>query len=241
MGIFSIFKKKNDINSQQFRDAYVLALVHKLRTPLNGARWALDSVINSKDSGDNKEILTETYNKIISAINTVTDILKTAEINDKDANLVLNKEKVNLCTIVDDILKNLDYLRQKKEVTLERGNICDPIAVFGDKKVLEIGLTNIFDNAYRYSPKGNVRIDISKEGNMAKLVVQDNGVGMTCEDLKHVFEKFYRGENAKLVDSNESGVGLYSTKKIIEMHNGKITLDSADHKGTKIEIKLPVD
>ena len=240
MGIFSIFKKDKDLNSQQFRDAYVLALVHKLRTPLNGARWALDTVIN-KDDCDNKEILTETYNKIISAVNTVTDILKTAEINSKDGALDLNKEKVNLCVIVEDILKNLDYLRQKKEVTIERGNICDPIAIYADRKVLEIGLNNIFDNAYRYSPKGTVRIDISKEGNMAKLVVKDNGIGMTKEDMKHTFEKFYRGENAKLVDSNESGVGLYSTKKIIEMHNGEISIDSIDGKGTTIEVKLPID
>lgn len=240
MGIFSIFKKDKDLNNQQFRDAYVLALVHKLRTPLNGARWALDTVIN-KDDCDNKEILTETYNKIISAVNTVTDILKTAEINSKDGALDLNKEKVNLCVIVEDILKNLDYLRQKKEVTIERGNICDPIAVYADRKVLEIGLNNIFDNAYRYSPKGTVRIDIRKEGNMAKLVVKDNGIGMTKEDMKHTFEKFYRGENAKLVDSNESGVGLYSTKKIIEMHNGEISIDSIDGKGTTIEVKLPID
>jgi signal transduction histidine kinase len=240
MGIFSIFKKDKDLNSQQFRDAYVLALVHKLRTPLNGARWALDTVINKDDCND-KEILTETYNKIISAVNTVTDILKTAEINSKDGALDLNKEKVNLCVIVEDILKNLDYLRQKKEVTIERGNICDPIAIYADRKVLEIGLNNIFDNAYRYSPKGTVRIDISKEGNMAKLVVKDNGIGMTKEDMKHTFEKFYRGENAKLVDSNESGVGLYSTKKIIEMHNGEISIDSIDGKGTTIEVKLPID
>lgn len=240
MGIFSIFKKDKDLNSQQFRDVYVLALVHKLRTPLNGARWALDTVINKDDCND-KEILTETYNKIISAVNTVTDILKTAEINSKDGALDLDKEKVNLCVIVEDILKNLDYLRQKKEVTVERGNICDPIAVYADKKVLEIGLNNIFDNAYRYSPKGTVRIDISREGNMAKLVVKDNGIGMTKEDMKHTFEKFYRGENAKLVDSNESGVGLYSTKKIIEMHKGEICIDSVDGKGTTIEVKLPID
>lgn len=243
MGMFSIFKKSSDVDSQQFRNTYVLALVHKLRTPLNGARWALDTVINSINNGNdgNKEILNETYNKVTSAINTVTDILKTAEINYKDGTLILDKEKVNLCVIVDEIIKNLDYLKQKKEVTLERGNICDPIAVYADRKVLEIGLTNVFDNAYRYTPKGTVKIDISKEGNMAKLVVEDNGIGMTKEDMNHVFEKFYRGENAKLVDSNESGVGLYSTKQIVEMHNGSISLESEDHKGTKIEIKLPLD
>ena len=243
MSFFDIFKNKNksSSNEEPFNDAYILALVHRLRTPLNGARWALDSVIKSEDKEESKKILNEGYNKIIDAINTVNEILKVAEVDSKDGQFNLNKEKINLCVLVDDILKNLDFLIKKKEITLEYDKKCDPVPVYGDPYVLCLGLTNIFDNAFRYSPKGKVNIIISKEGNMAKLVIKDNGVGISEEDSKHLFEKFYRGKNAKMIDKNESGVGLYSTKKIIDIHEGIITLNSEENKGTTVEVKLPID
>ncbi len=229
------------VKEDQFKDAFILALVHRLRTPLNGARWALDSVINSENKNGDREILNEGYNKIISAINTVNEILKVAEINSKEGGFNLKKEKINLCNIVEDILKNLDFLIQKKEITLEYDHKCDPLTIYGDKEVLDIGLTNLFDNAFRYSPKGTVIIKINKDGDMAKLVIKDNGIGIDSDDLKHMFEKFYRGKNAREMDQNQNGVGLYATKKIIEMHKGSIKIESELNKGTKVEVRLPID
>lgn len=245
MSLLGIFNKSADnkkVSSEkdsQFKDAFILALVHRLRTPLNGARWALDSVMNGGEV--DKKILNEGYNKIISAINMVNEILKVSEINSKDGPLDLKRDNINLCTMVDGILKNLDYLIKKKEITLEYNNKYDQINILGDVDVLDMGLTNLFDNAFRYSPKGKVVVTISNEDNMAKLVITDNGIGIDQEDLKHMFEKFYRGKNARLIDPNETGVGLYATKKIIEMHNGKISIDSELNKWTEVIVKLPID
>ena len=226
---------------EQFKDAYILALVHRLRTPLNGARWAIDSVIGNENSDENKEILNKGYNKIIDAINAVDQILKIAEINSKEGQFNLKKEKIDLHVIVESILKNLDYLLKKKEITLEYNNKCDPLIITGDSEVLDIGLTNLFDNAFRYSPKGKVIVTVNKEGGMATLLIKDNGIGIDKEDFAHMFEKFYRGKNAKQIDPNENGIGLFATKKIIEMHQGQISIDSKINEGTTIEVKLPID
>ena len=115
------------------------------------------------------------------------------------------------------------------------------MTIYADHDVLCLGLANLFDNAFRYSPKGKVNISIIKEGNMAKLVIKDNGIGIDGEDLKHMFEKFFRGKNARMIDQNESGVGLYSTKKIIEIHQGTISINSEINNGTTIEVRLPVE
>lgn len=241
LNIFKNKKNKSTVKDEQFKDTFILALVHRLRTPLNGARWALDSVINSKNKEIDKETLNEGYNKIISSINMVSDILKVAEINTKEGSFNLNKESVNLCVIVGDILKNLDFLIKKKEITLEYSEKCNPLYIYGDKEVLYIGLINLFDNAFRYSPHGKVLVTLSKDGNLAKLSIKDNGIGIDKEDLGHMFEKFYRGKNAMLVDPNESGIGLYATKKIIEIHNGHISINSEINKGTEVEVTLPID
>lgn len=243
MSLFDIFKKKKETqpSEEQFKDTYILALVHRLRTPLNGARWALDSAIKNETSPENKEMLDAGYNKVLDSINTVNHILKVAEINSAEGDLKVRKDKLNLCLIVDDILNNLSFLKDKKEITLEYDKKCDPTSIKGDAEMLSIALTNIFDNAYRYSPKGKVTVVVSKEGGTAKLSVKDTGIGIDREDLKHMFEKFYRGKNAITMDPNESGVGLYSTKRIIEMHDGNISVDSEINHGTTIEVRIPID
>ncbi len=240
LGIFRKSEKSESIEKDlQFKDTFILALVHRLRTPLSGARWALDSILHNENKEGSREILIEGYNKVISAIDTVNEILKVAEINAKDG-FYLKKEKINLCTVVDDILENLDFLVKKKEITLEYDNKYEPLTIYADKEVLDIGLSNLFDNAFKYSPKGKVTVKLSQEGSMAKLVVKDNGIGIDKEDLKHMFEKFFRGKNTVFIDSKESGIGLFFTKKIIEIHQGSISINSEINKGTVVEVKLPI-
>jgi signal transduction histidine kinase len=237
----SFLEKLNIKKSSGFNEDFILAIVHRLRTPLNGARWALDSIINSKDKTIDKETLNEGYNKIISAINMVDEILKVSEIDSKSGLLNLKKENINLCAMVEEILENLDFLIKKKQINLTFDKNCDPLSVYGDKEVLNMGLINIFDNAFRYSPKGNVAVNMTKEGNMALLTIKDNGIGIDDDDKKHLFEKFFRGKNAKLLDPNESGVGLYVTRKITEMHKGKISINSELNRGTIVEVRIPID
>ncbi len=229
--------EETEIND--FKETFILGLAHRLRTPLNGARWVMDSMLQ-KETGEQKELLREGYNKIIESINIVSDMLKSAQSNDGKNLLEGKKEKVNLCVVVEDILKNLNFLITEKHIELDY-NKCDSAIVYGDKRMLESGLINIFDNAFRYSPKGKVSISVEKEGNNANLTVKDNGIGVSKDDMEHLFEKFFRGKNAMELDPDESGVGLYTTKKIIEMHKGSINIESELNKGTTIKVILPLD
>lgn len=240
MGFFDKMFGKNNSDSGTFKETYILALVHKLRTPLNGARWALDMALKNNECKD-RDILNEGYNKIIDSINTVSEILKSAELNTDGNFSNFRKEKINICIIIEDILKSLEFLVQEKQINLVYEYKCDPITIYGDKKMLELGLTNIFDNAFRYSPKGTVSVFLAQDGNMAKLIVKDSGIGISKEDLKNMFGKFYRGKNAREMDPTQSGVGLFATKKIVEMHKGNIKIESELGKGTTVEVKLPVD
>ncbi len=246
MNFFSIFGQNGNssrarkTDSSPFKETYILALVHKLRTPLSGARWGLDMALKNKECKD-RDVLNESYNKIIEALNTIGEILKAAEMDSNERFANLRKEKINVCVIIEGILKDLDYLIKEKNINLQYDRECDPVTIFGDKKLLDLALTNIFDNAFRYSPNGTVTVTLSEEGNMAKLVLQDNGIGIERDDLKHMFEQFYRGKNAKELDQTQNGLGLFATRKIIEMHKGSIKIESELNKGTMVEVKLPVD
>jgi signal transduction histidine kinase len=107
--------------------------------------------------------------------------------------------------------------------------------------MLDIALTNLFDNAFRYSPNGTVSVLVSKEDTMIKLVIKDSGIGISEEDMPKLFEKFFRGKNAKELDPDESGIGLFTTKRIIEMHKGDIKMESELAKGTTVTVTFPLD
>jgi signal transduction histidine kinase len=169
----------------------------------------------------------------------VGEMLKSTELDTGKDLFNLKKEKIDLSSITDNILKNLNFLIKANDIDLVY-NKKEGLNIFADKKTLDLGLTNIFDNAFRYSPKSQVIVSLDRVGKDARLTIQDHGIGIDPVDMEHMFQKFFRGKNAVAIDPNESGVGLYATKKIVEMHGGNIKLNSELGKGTTFEIFIPL-
>jgi signal transduction histidine kinase len=227
------FVELTEVNN--VKETFITSISHQLRTPLNGAKWAIQAAM---ESDPNSKFLKDGYEKINQSINTVGEILKSTELDVSKEFFQLKKEKINLCEMVDSILESLNFLIKGKNISLDY-NKCLDFNILGDRKTLELGLSNVFDNAFRYSPNGKVYVSMEKMGKNIKLRVNDNGIGIDSADMEYMFQKFFRGKNAIKVDPNESGIGLYATKKIIEMHSGEIKLESKIGKGTKVEISLP--
>lgn len=227
--------KKEEIKICSFDKTLVMALVHRLRTPLNGARWVLEPMI--KDSKDiDEQLLKESYNKIIEAINITTEVLNLMSDGKKAE---LKKEEFDLCVLIDNILNNLKYIAKEKNNTLEY-NKCDYSIVFADRDTLELALTNVIDNAFRYSSHSKVFVSIVREDGILKLIVKDNGVGIAPEKLKNIFDGFLSSEYRMNMEPGKNGIGLYTTKKILEMNGGSIKIDSVLGEGTTVEIMLPI-
>jgi signal transduction histidine kinase len=104
-------------------------------------------------------------------------------------------------------------------------------------------LTNILDNALRYTPEeGQVVMAVSKVENQVEISIQDNGEGVTPEEAAHLFDRFYRADPSRTRDRDAggSGLGLAIAKSIIEMHQGRIWVESEKGKGMKTIIRLPL-
>ena len=109
-----------------------------------------------------------------------------------------------------------------------------------DADKMGLALTNLLDNAVKYTPNGG-RIDfgISQEQGLIKIVVQDTGIGIPKGQKNRLFSKFFRADNAMGVQTSGTGLGLYMVKKIIDRHGGKIVVDSIEGKGTAFIITIP--
>jgi|GEM_PF-1230339 len=212
---------------------------HRLRTPLSGIRWSLETLAGDNQvSPANRPIIDDSLQRTKDAINIVNEMLKAAE--DAPGSFVnVYPVRFDLVELVRSIVKELNYLavRNKNFVRLDLPARLD---IEADTKKIYAALSNIIDNAIRYTKKGQVTISLKLEDQSASLRVIDTGMGVTIDDLPYVFNRLHRGKNAVLVEPDESGVGLYVSKKIIEMHGGQISLNSKLNEGTQVVINLPL-
>ncbi len=108
------------------------------------------------------------------------------------------------------------------------------------KEYVQETLTNLLVNSIKYTPRnGRVDITIRNKGSSVLIEIADTGIGIPQKELPRIFEEFYRASNAKEVERDGTGLGLSIAKHVIEMHNGKIWVESEEGKGSKFSIELP--
>jgi signal transduction histidine kinase len=112
-----------------------------------------------------------------------------------------------------------------------------------DAERLQRVLSNLLSNAIKYSPAGGevvIRLDVASQdgGSVASVRVTDQGLGISAEDLPHIFERFYRGRNVLSLTAG-AGIGLSGVKQIVEQHGGTVEVESAEGQGTTVKVSLP--
>ena len=207
---------------------------HQLKTPLTSITIMLDNLKDNPNMDENtKQKFIFEISKQIDWINwLVISMLKLSKL---DANVVqFYEEKINLKKFIDEIIKNLEIpIEIKEQQIVIKGN--ESASFVGDYKWQQEAVTNIIKNCIEHN-KENGKIYIKYEENtlFTKITIRDEGEGMTKEDLKHIFERFYKGQNSS---ENSVGIGLALAKNIIEKNNGMISCKSELDKGTEFVVK----
>ena len=232
------FVELSELN--RIKNDFLTVAEHQLRTPLTAAKWALGNLLEEKKFSEGDKVpFREISAKIDNSLTIVNEMLQTAETG-AGGGLKLERQKIDLGVLITSIISELQFLIKKKSVQV-RFHEPSGLVIDGDRKLLRIALANIIDNAARYSPNGTVNIVAIRAEDKILITIKDDGIGIASDDLPYVFERFYRGKNAITLDPNESGVGLYISKKIIELHNGEIKLSSAVGQGTTMSLELLVE
>ena len=207
---------------------------HQLKTPLTSITIMLDNILDSPDMDlqTRNELIKDIYREIANIKFLVQNLLilskfdaNTITFNEKEEKLedIIEEAKQNVASICD--LKNIQIILEGKE---DAKTTCD-------LKWQVEALTNILKNCAEHS-NNNTKINVLySENNMySEIVIKDEGSGIDQKDLKHIFERFYKGKNS---DKDSIGIGLSLAKTIIEKDNGFITVDSELGKGTTFNIK----
>jgi signal transduction histidine kinase len=213
---------------------------HELRTPLTSINGQLEVLMmKERSSAEYKESLASILDDIKSLIdlsNRLLLIARTSSISPQNQEKKIRVDEI-LWQVQEEMIKFNNNL--KICISLDPSlTDSDQMLVNGDESLLKVAVSNLIDNACKYSNDNSVEITIRQTGKMIELVFKDNGIGIPGEDIKKVFEPFYRSSNA--LTYRGSGIGLQLVNQIIKSHNGEIRLTSKVGVGTEVVIMLPV-
>lgn len=207
---------------------------HQLKTPLTSITIMLD---NLKDNPNMEE---KTKQKFIFEISKQVEwinwlVISMLKLSKLDANVVqFYDEKINLKKFIGEIIKNLEIpIEVKNQKIIIDGD--ENVSFIGDYKWQQEAITNIIKNCIEHNVNnGTIYINYEENSLFTKITIRDEGEGIPKEDLKHIFERFYKGKNSS---ENSVGIGLALAKNIIEKNNGMINCKSELDKGTEFVIK----
>ena len=207
---------------------------HQLKTPLTSINLMIDTLRHQDNlsSTERRELLNNIHRKITNTNFLVHSLLKLSKF---DANTIeFNRQNNSLSKILKEVLDNLSTLSDLKNIKINIKGSKD-ISLYCDYKWEVEALTNIIKNCIEHSNNSS-KIDITYQKNdiFTKIIIQDNGCGISKKDLPHIFERFYKAQNSS---KDSIGIGLSLAKTIIEKDNGYITVDSVINKGTTFTIK----
>jgi len=221
------------------KDEFIGQLGHDLKNPL-GPLINLLPVLEKKAADErDKEIFKVLIRNVRYMKNLVAKTLDLAQLN--SPNTRFNISSLSLKNEIDTILENNFLLFQDKNIDVIN-TVSDDMCIAADKLRLEELLTNLFNNAVKYSHEsGKIIINAEQKNNEIQLAVQDTGIGMTNEQLEHLFDEFYKADESRH-DFESSGLGLSIAKRIVEKHGGRIWAESQGlEKGSIFYFTLPVD
>ena len=231
-----MLKEESEISKKDKENLKVSVedISHQLKTPLTSITIMLDNLKENPNMDENtKQKFIFEISKQIDWINwLVISMLKLSKL---DANVVqFYDEKINLNKFITEIIKNLEIpIEIKNQNIIING---DNEAYFvGDYKWQQEAVTNIIKNCIEHNKEnGTINIKYEENNLFTKISIKDEGIGIEKEDLKHIFERFYKGKNST---ENSVGIGLSLSKNIIEKNNGIILCKSEIGKGTEFIIK----
>jgi len=236
--------KKELIDLDRMKDEFLQMATHELNTPITVIQGKMDMAIREDYIHLNKEqkdyfqtVMTDTER----LAHLSKDILNVARIDQHRLNI--NRSETDLNQLITSIVDGLQIKAGEKGIKLEykKSDHALPQMMLDKSKIGEV-VTNLINNAVKFTNQGGIEVIAKDSPDEIVVEVKDTGIGMEKEDQKHLFEKFYQAGRFDPNNPQEqqgTGLGLYISRNIIELHGGKIWLESEKDKGTTFYFSLP--
>jgi signal transduction histidine kinase len=232
--VYTSYRRSLRLSRQQ--NNFMLAVTHELKSPLAGIKLSLQTMEKHQLTEEQRQGLIERC------------IIESDRLNDLCNNILLasqmegrqhvsTREELDYSMLVEDLVD--DYAARYPQRFGE--DVTPGLRLTGDKLMLQLAVSNLLENAVKYSPLGTpIHVALHRKKNTAVLHVTDNGAGIPDREKKRVFEKFYRAGAESTRRTKGTGLGLYLTQKIIQNLKGRICVRDAEGGGSVFEVCLPL-
>lgn len=226
------------INKDRIKNDFISSISHELRTPLTSIKgWAVvlkDAKEDEKDLMENGlNIIENEADRLAKMVEELLDFSRYIS-----GRITLDKEIIDISQTCLDISKQMRPRAKSNNIELITDLPKESILINADENRIKQLLINLLDNAIKFtSDKGWVKFQMLKEDDKVQIMISDNGMGMTKEELAHVKEKFYKGKHSK----SHSGIGLSISDEITKLHQGSLEIFSEENIGTTVKVSLPIE
>ncbi|MFD4929076.1 two-component system histidine kinase PnpS [Peribacillus butanolivorans] len=239
-GILLIFHDITELKRlEQMRKDFVANVSHELRTPITSIKGFSETLLDGalKDEKTLKHFLSIILKESDRLQELIQELLNLSKMEQQE--FVLKTGVVDITNVLGDIQEMLIGKLKEKEVSLEIKASSEPVFIEGESDRIKQVFINLITNALTYTPNGGwVTVNVTENEQTVDIIVQDSGIGIEEKELPRIFERFYRIDKARSRDSGGTGIGLAIVKHIIEVHKGKIKVESTPGSGTTFTVTL---
>ncbi len=224
--------------SERLKTEFMNIAAHELKSPVTPIKGYLDLIISDSESNEKvkkwAKVSLRNSERLLRLVNDILDVSRL----DTDT-MRFDMEKLNPVQILDEIVEDMKAIIEKKGLKFITEIPKDLPNIMGDRYRLSQILKNLLVNAIKFTDNGSIKIKAKKTNECIHIFVQDTGIGISKNEIKKVFNKFYQAYTGDDRKNEGTGLGLFICKEIIQKHNGEIWLESQIGKGSTFHIKIP--
>ncbi|MBN2230999.1 MAG: PAS domain-containing protein [Candidatus Thorarchaeota archaeon] len=227
---------------ERMKSEFVSLVSHEFRTPLTSICGYTEMLLEG-DAGELTDEQTDFLKTIQRNANNLADIINSLLVVSRlEAGAIkLNLGEIEIHDIVDNTIELLRPHIVAKNLKLKVNVNPDLPVVEGDSQWINQVILNLLSNAYKYTPSGGtITISAKAKDDFLYIKITDSGIGMSTDEQKKLFTKFFRAENPETIKAGGTGLGLWISRSLVEMHGGEIFVISKPKKGSILTIKLPI-
>ncbi|MFZ3576325.1 two-component system histidine kinase PnpS [Virgibacillus sp. DJP39] len=223
------------------RKDFVANVSHELKTPITSIKGFAETLIESKEN--NPEVL-DKFHKIIFDESErlqllIQDLLTLSNLEKSEFELKVTE--FDLVKVVDEVVAIIGQQAKMKKLNLTV-DIENKLMIKADKEQIKQVLINLLANAVSYTPEnGEIKLEVKKTEEYIHVSIKDTGIGIEKNAIPRLFERFYRVDKARSRNTGGTGLGLAIVKHIVEVHDGKISVDSEINKGSTFHVYIPTN
>jgi two-component system, OmpR family, sensor histidine kinase SenX3 len=222
---------------ENVRRDFVANISHELKTPVGALALLAETLLDERDADVTRRLAERLANEAFRVGRTIDDLLELSrlEVASAPAN-----EHVPVTTFVSEACARVEPAAEQRGIEFEVEDAPARLTVVGERRQLVSALTNLLDNAVKYSEPGStVEVQARTDGTWVDVTVRDHGIGIPRRDLERVFERFYRVDRARSRETGGTGLGLAIVRHVASNHRGEVRVESREGVGSTFTLRLP--